>query len=85
MGIVTQDAILFNDTVANNLSLGRPHATEEEMTEVAKIANAHDFIMALPEGYQTNIGDGGGKLSGGKTAFVHRPCHFEKPSYFSVG
>ena len=66
VGIVTQDAILFNDTVANNLSLGRPHATEEEMIEAAKIANAHDFIMALPEGYQTNIGDGGGKLSGGQ-------------------
>ena len=66
VGIVTQDAILFNDTVANNLSLGRPHATEEEMVEAAKIANAHDFIMALPEGYQTNIGDGGGKLSGGQ-------------------
>ena len=66
VGIVTQDAILFNDTVANNLSLGRPHATEEEMIEAAKIANAHDFIMTLPEGYQTNIGDGGGKLSGGQ-------------------
>ena len=66
VGIVTQEAILFNDTVANNLSLGRPNATEDEMIEAAKIANAHDFIMGLPEGYQTNIGDGGGKLSGGQ-------------------
>ena len=66
VGIVTQDAILFNDTVANNLCLGRPEATEEEMIEAAKIANAHDFISALPQGYHTNIGDGGGKLSGGQ-------------------
>ena len=66
VGIVTQDAILFNDTVANNLCLGRPEATVEEMIEAAKIANAHDFISALPQGYHTNIGDGGGKLSGGQ-------------------
>ena len=66
VGTVTQDAILFNDTVANNLCLGRPEATVEEMIEAAKIANAHDFISALPQGYHTTIGDGGGKLSGGQ-------------------
>lgn len=66
VGIVTQEAILFNDTVANNLCLGKPNATEEEMIQAAKIANAHDFILALPQGYQTNIGDRGGKLSGGQ-------------------
>ncbi len=66
VGIVTQEAILFNDTVANNLCLGKPEATEEEMIQAAKIANAHTFIEALPEGYQTNIGDRGGKLSGGQ-------------------
>ena len=66
VGIVTQEAILFNDTIANNLCLGKPNATEQEMTQAAKIANAHDFIMALPQGYQTNIGDRGGKLSGGQ-------------------
>ena len=66
MGIVTQEAILFNDTVANNVCLGKPDATEEEMIHAAKIANAHDFIKALPQGYQTNIGDRGGKLWGQK-------------------
>ena len=66
IGVVTQEAILFNDTVANNLCLGKHSATQEEMVNAAKIANAHDFIMELPHGYQTNIGDGGGKLSGGQ-------------------
>ena len=66
VGIVTQEAILFNDTIANNLCLGKSGATKEEMIQAAKIANAHDFIIALPEGYQTNIGDRGGKLSGGQ-------------------
>ena len=66
IGVVTQEAILFNDTVANNFCLGKHSATLEEMVNAAKIANAHDFIMELPHGYQTNIGDGGGKLSGGQ-------------------
>lgn len=66
IGIVTQDPILFNDTVANNLKLGRPHASDEEMIAAAKVANAHQFIEQLPKGYETNIGDGGGKLSGGQ-------------------
>ncbi|MGW9686659.1 ABC transporter ATP-binding protein [Flagellimonas sp. 2504JD1-5] len=66
MGLVTQDSILFNDTVKNNIGLGKENATEEEIIEAAKIANAHDFIMELPNGYDTNIGDSGNKLSGGQ-------------------
>lgn len=66
MGLVTQDSILFNDTVAKNISLGNENATLEEITEAAKIANAHEFITDLPEGYDTNIGDSGNKLSGGQ-------------------
>ncbi len=66
MGLVTQDSILFNDSVRNNIALGKENATEEELVEAAKIANAHDFIMELPKGYDTNIGDSGNKLSGGQ-------------------
>jgi len=66
MGLVTQDSILFNDTVRNNIALGKPGATMEEVIQAAKIANAHDFIMELPKGYDTNIGDSGNRLSGGQ-------------------
>ena len=66
MGLVTQDSILFNDTVRNNISLGKEKASDDEVIAAAKIANAHDFIMELPQGYETNIGDGGNKLSGGQ-------------------
>lgn len=66
MGNVNQEAILFNETVHNNISFGKIGATREEVVEAAKIANAHEFIMELPEGYDTNIGDRGGKLSGGQ-------------------
>ena len=66
LGLVTQDSILFNDTVKNNIGLGKEHATEEEIIAAAKIANAHDFIVDLPNGYDTNIGDSGNKLSGGQ-------------------
>ncbi|MEX0275800.1 MAG: ABC transporter ATP-binding protein [Flavobacteriaceae bacterium] len=66
MGLVTQDSILFNDTVAHNITLGKEQVTRDDIMEAAKIANAHDFIMELPEGYDTNIGDGGNKLSGGQ-------------------
>ena len=66
MGLVTQDSILFNDTVRNNIGLGKENASDEEIMEAAKIANAHEFISELPEGYDTNIGDGGNKLSGGQ-------------------
>ncbi len=66
MGIVTQEAILFNDTVYNNIKFGMDNVTEEDVIRAAKIANAHDFIMAMENGYQTNIGDRGAKLSGGQ-------------------
>lgn len=66
MGLVTQDSILFNDSIKNNIALGKINATEEEIIEAAKIANAHDFIMEQPNGYDTNIGDSGNKLSGGQ-------------------
>ena len=66
LGLVTQDSILFNDTVKNNIGLGKENATEEQIIEAAKIANAHDFIVSLPKGYETNIGDSGNKLSGGQ-------------------
>ncbi len=66
MGLVTQDSILFNDTVANNLRIGKENATEEEIIEALKIANAWEFVKDLPSGIDTNIGDSGGKLSGGQ-------------------
>lgn len=66
IGMVSQDSILFNDTVKNNILLGNPKASLEEIIAAAKVANAHDFITQLPEGYDTNIGDGGNKLSGGQ-------------------
>jgi subfamily B ATP-binding cassette protein MsbA len=66
MGIVTQESILFNDTVFNNIAFGIDNATEADVIAAAKIANAHDFIMQMPNGYQTNIGDRGNKMSGGQ-------------------
>lgn len=66
MGIVTQESVLFNESVFYNIALGKPDATQEEVEAAAKIANAHDFISGLEDGYQTNIGDSGGKLSGGQ-------------------
>lgn len=66
MGIVTQEPILFNDTIANNISLGVEHAMEEQIESAAKIANAHSYISQKEGGYQNNIGDRGGKLSGGE-------------------
>ncbi len=66
LGIVTQESILFNDTVYNNIAFGMENATEESVERAAKIANAHSFITELSEGYQTNIGERGMKLSGGQ-------------------
>ena len=65
-GMVTQDSILFNDTVRNNISLGNPNASEKEIKEAAKIANAEEFILNLENGYETVIGESGNKLSGGQ-------------------
>ena len=66
MGNVNQEAILFNDSFFNNISFGVKNATLEQVKEAARIANAHEFIMASEQGYETNIGDRGGKLSGGQ-------------------
>jgi len=66
ISIVTQEPILFNDTIANNISLGSPNATKEEIITAATVANAHKFIVQKEEGYDTNIGDRGSKLSGGE-------------------
>ena len=66
IGNVNQEAILFNDTIFNNIAFGVENATMEDVIAAAKIANAHDFIMEKEEGYQTNIGDRGAKLSGGQ-------------------
>ncbi len=66
VGYVNQEAILFNDTFYNNIAFGISQVTENQIIEAAKIANAHDFIMATEKGYHTNIGDRGGRLSGGQ-------------------
>jgi subfamily B ATP-binding cassette protein MsbA len=66
MGVVSQESILFNDTILNNIRLGKLDATKEEVMEAAKVANAHDFILETENGYNTNIGDRGNKLSGGQ-------------------
>jgi ABC-type multidrug transport system fused ATPase/permease subunit len=66
IGIVLQDNILFSDSVKQNILMGKPDATDEEVIEAAKAANAHDFIMSLPEGYDTQVGERGVKLSGGQ-------------------
>jgi subfamily B ATP-binding cassette protein MsbA len=66
IGLVTQDVILFNETIKTNLHLGRPNASDEEIVEAAKAAYAHEFIEDLPDGYETNIGERGVRLSGGQ-------------------
>lgn len=66
MGIVTQDSILFNDTIKNNVLLGKEDATDDEIVDALKIANAWEFVKDLPQGINTNIGDSGNKLSGGQ-------------------
>jgi subfamily B ATP-binding cassette protein MsbA len=66
MGIVSQEAILFNDTVFNNIAFGIENAREEDVIFAAQVANAHEFIMQMENGYQTNIGDRGSRLSGGQ-------------------
>jgi ATP-binding cassette subfamily B protein/subfamily B ATP-binding cassette protein MsbA len=63
---VTQESVLFNDTVYNNIAFGIENASPEKVHEAARIANAHEFISTMPQGYDTIIGDRGGKLSGGQ-------------------
>ncbi len=66
LGLVTQDSILFNDTIKNNILIGKENATDEEIIEALKVANAYEFVEELPNGINTNIGDAGNKLSGGQ-------------------
>ena len=66
LGIVSQEAVLFNDTVRNNIAFGNDRVQEADIVAAAKAANAHDFIIAMPQGYDSNIGDRGSKLSGGQ-------------------
>jgi len=66
MGIVTQEVILFNDTIANNIAYGETEFTAEQITAAAKLANAYDFIMQTPNGFETMIGERGVRLSGGQ-------------------
>jgi subfamily B ATP-binding cassette protein MsbA len=66
IGIVSQDVVLFDDTVLNNIAFGKPHATEAEIVQAAKLAYAHEFVERLPQGYQTMVGEKGVKLSGGE-------------------
>ena len=66
IGVVTQESILFNDTIENNIAFGLDTIDKNKIIEAAKVANAHEFILQQPDGYQTNIGDRGGKLSGGQ-------------------
>ncbi len=66
MGIVSQESVLFNDTVFNNIAFGLNNVSREDVISAAKIANAHEFITLMPDGYETNVGDRGGKMSGGQ-------------------
>lgn len=66
MGIVSQDVVLFNDTIENNISFGKQEVSAEAIIEAAKIAQIHEFILTLPEQYKTNVGDRGSLLSGDK-------------------
>ena len=72
MGVVTQEAILFNDTVRNNITFGMEHVSDDDVKRAARIANADEFIMQMEHGYDTNIGDRGGKLSGGQRQRIAR-------------
>ncbi len=65
-GVVTQEAILFNDTIQNNIAFGKTQLSTQQIEQAAKVANAHEFIVQTEKGYQTNIGDRGNKLSGGQ-------------------
>jgi ATP-binding cassette, subfamily B, bacterial MsbA len=66
IGIVSQEVVLFDDTIHRNIAFGRPDATADEVMEAARLAYAHDFIVRLPQGYETVIGERGVKLSGGE-------------------
>src|SRR5690606_35712078 len=66
ISIVPQDTVLFNDSILYNIAYGKPDASEQEIVQAAKAASIHDFVMSLPDGYQTQVGERGLKLSGGE-------------------
>ena len=66
IGVVPQDTVLFNDTIRYNIAYGRPGATQEEIEQAARLAQVHDFVVPLPDGYDTRVGERGLKLSGGE-------------------
>ena len=83
IGIVLQDNILFSDSVKENILMGRPDATDEQVIQAAKAANAHDFIMSLHNGYDTKVGERGVKLSGGQNKGLPLHVCFEKSTDFN--
>jgi ABC-type arginine transport system ATPase subunit len=75
IGLVSQEPVLFATTIATNISYGKPGASKEEIIAAAKSANAHDFIMSFPKGYETYVGEMGVQLSGGQKQRVASACH----------
>lgn len=74
MGLVSQEPILFNTTIEKNVALGKPNATQDDIEKACRAANAHGFIMDLPDGYKTDVGEKGGLLSGGQKQVSPRLC-----------
>lgn len=86
IGLVTQDSILFNSSIKDNLLLGKPNATDQEIWDALDIANASEFVKDLPQGIDTHIGESGGKLSGGaKATHFNCPGRVEKPTHYDFG
>ena len=80
---VTQETYLFHDSIAGNIAVGRPGASEEEIIEAAKKASLHDFVMSLPDGYHTPVGELGSTLSGGERQRIVLQEHFCMTRHFS--
>lgn len=78
ISMVFQDVYLFQDTIRNNIRFGKTDATEEEIIAAAKKACCHDFIMRLPKGYDTLVGEGGCTNGRRKATHIHSPCHAER-------
>ena len=86
IGVVPQDTVLFNDTIAYNIAYGRPGATQDQVEHAARLAQVHDFVQRLPEGYQTRVGERGLKLSGGeKQRVAIAPYHPKGPAHPDPG
>ena len=83
LGLVSQEATLFSTTIEENIRYGRPEATMEQVIEAAKEANCHDFIVAFPDGYKTQIGEGGSLVSGGQVCSREFCLGHSQFSYFS--